>query len=88
MSNVIVKQMDVRANIKKYFDMAHEGDAIIVPRKENRNVVIISEESYRELEKFRRNAQYLAMLDESDRQLQEGRVIVKTMEELETMAEG
>ena len=69
MSSVIVKQMDVRANIKKYFDMAHDGDAIIVPRKENRNVVIISEQSYRELEKFRRNAEYLAKLDRADEQL-------------------
>ena len=34
-----------------------------------------------------KNAEYLAMLDESDRQLKEGRVIIKTMEELEAMAE-
>jgi hypothetical protein len=30
--------------------------------------------------------QYLAMLEESKRQLKEGKVIVKTMEELEAMA--
>ena len=50
----IVKQMDIRDNIKKYFDMAHEGEPIIVPRKNDKNVVIISENDYREFEKYKR----------------------------------
>ena len=83
----IAKQMDIRANIKKYFDMAFDGEPIIVPRKENRNVVIMSESEYKELDKLRRNAEYLKMLDESDRQMREGKVIVKTMAELKAMAE-
>ena len=32
------------------------------------------------------NAKFLAMLDESERQIREGRVVVKTMAELEAMA--
>ena len=83
----IAKQMEVRSNIKKYFDMAFSGEPVIVPRKDNRNVVIVSEKDYKDMEKARRNAEYLAMLDESDRQLREGRVVIKTMEELEAMAE-
>ncbi|MBQ2641051.1 MAG: type II toxin-antitoxin system prevent-host-death family antitoxin, partial [Lachnospiraceae bacterium] len=47
---VIAKQMDVRANIKKYFDIAFDGEPVIVPRKNNRNVVIVSEADYKELE--------------------------------------
>ena len=43
---MIVKQMDIRANIKKYFDLAYSGNTIIVPRKDNKNIVIISEEEY------------------------------------------
>ena len=78
--------MDIRANIKKYFDMAFNGEPIIVPRKENRNVVILSEKDFKAMEKARRNAEYLAMLDKSDQQLREGKVIIKTMEELEAMA--
>ena len=46
---MIVKQMDIRSNIKKYFDLAYSGDPIIVPRKGNRNIVIISEEEYARL---------------------------------------
>ena len=47
----VAKQIDIRANIKKYFDMAFNGEPVIVPRKENKNVVIISEKDYKELEK-------------------------------------
>ena len=46
---MIARQMDVRSNIKKYFDMAYEGEAVIVPRKQDKNVVIISETEYNRL---------------------------------------
>ena len=62
----VAKQIDIRANIKKYFDMAFNGEPVIVPRKENKNVVIISEKDYKELEKARNNAAYLKMLDKND----------------------
>lgn len=55
---MIVKQMDVRANIKKYFDIAYEGEPVIVPRKENKNVVIISEEEYNRLGLLQRSSAY------------------------------
>ncbi len=41
--------MDIRANIKKYFDLAYSGNTIIVPRKGNKNVVIISEDEYNKI---------------------------------------
>lgn len=81
----IVKQMDIRANIKKYFDIAFNGEPVIVPRKENKNVVILSGKEFKELEKTKNNAAYLAMLDKSDEQLRQGKVVVKTMEELEAI---
>ena len=51
----IVKQMELRSNIKKYFDLAFGGEVVLVPRKENKNVVILSEQEYKELEKARNN---------------------------------
>ena len=30
---VIAKQMDIRSNIKKYFDIAFDGEVVVVPRK-------------------------------------------------------
>ncbi|MBR4544937.1 MAG: type II toxin-antitoxin system Phd/YefM family antitoxin [Oscillibacter sp.] len=82
----VVRQKDLKANIRQYFDMAFDGEAVVVPRKENRNVVIISEDEYRQLEKARNNLEYLLMLRKSEEQIRSGRVVAKTMEELEAMS--
>lgn len=79
---IATKQMDVRANIKKYFDMAFNGEPVIVSRKENKNVVIISEPEYNELTRAKKNAEYLAKLNRADEQIRNGQVVVKTMDEL------
>lgn len=87
MNITVAKQADIRANMKKYFDLAYEGETIIVPRKENHNIVILSETEYKRMDKARRNAEYLTMLEESDQELKAGKVVIKTMAELEAMAE-
>ena len=87
MNITVAKQADIRANMKKYFDLAYEGETIIVPRKEHRNIVILSETEYKRMDKARRNAEYLTMLEESDQELKAGKVVIKTMAELEAMAE-
>ena len=46
---MIAKQMDIRSNIKKYFDIAFDGEPIHVPRIGNKNVVIISEKEFNRL---------------------------------------
>lgn len=81
----IAKQMDFRSNLKKYFDMAFSGEPVIIPRKENRNVVILSEKEYKALEKARNNEEYLKKLELAEQQLREGKVIEKTMDELLAM---
>ncbi len=82
---IATKQMDVRANIKKYFDMAFDGEPVIVSRKENKNVVIISEAEYNELAKAKHNEEYLAKLDKSFKQFEDGKTISFSMEELREM---
>ena len=78
----------VRDNLKEYCDKVCESDeTLIVTRKQDQNVVLMSLEKYTMLEKLVNNYQYLTMLEESNRQLKEGKVVVKTMEELEAMAE-
>ncbi len=57
---LIAKQMDIRSNIKKYFDLAYDGEIIFVSRKENKNVVIISEEEYNRVRQMERVAAYSA----------------------------
>lgn len=51
-------------------------------RPHNQNLIVISEAAYRELEKLRRNAEYLTKLERSIQQFKEGKVVVKTMDEL------
>lgn len=82
---IATKQMDLRANIKKYFDLAFNGEPIIVSRKENKNVVVISEKEYNNLQKAKRNAEYLEMLDRSVAQFQRGETISFSLEELRAM---
>ncbi|MCM1212737.1 MAG: hypothetical protein NC318_14215, partial [Blautia sp.] len=51
----------------------------------NENVVIVSEKEYNEMAKAKRNAEYLAKLDESWKQLEQGKTISFSIEELEAM---
>ena len=81
----IAKQIDFRSNLKKYFDMAFSGEPVIIPRKDNRNVVILSEKEYKAMEKARNNEAYLKKLELAEQQLKEGKVIEKTMDELLAM---
>ena len=46
---MIVKQGELRSNLKKYFDIVINEEPVIVPRKDNRNIVILSEKEYRDL---------------------------------------
>ena len=82
---IATKQVDIRANIKKYFDLAFDGEPIIVSRKDNKNVVVISEKEYNDLQKAKRNAEYLAKIDKSMEQLRQGKTISFSIEELEAM---
>lgn len=82
---IATKQMELRANIKKYFDLAFAGEQIIVSRKENKNVVVISEKEYNELQKAKRNAEYLAKIDKSTDQLKQDNTISFSIDELKEM---
>ena len=59
---IATKPVDLRANLKDYLDNAFNGESVIVSRKNNKNVVIISEREYNELMKSKRNAEYLSKL--------------------------
>ena len=55
---IIAKQMEIRDNIKSYFDTAYDGEVIIVPRKNGKNVVIISENEYTKMNKDHLSSYY------------------------------
>ena len=77
----------LRNNLKEYCDRVCEShETLIVTRKNDQNVVMMSLEKYSEMEKLLNNIQYLNMLTESDKQLREGKIVKMTMEDLDKMA--
>ncbi len=82
-----VNYSTIRSKLKDYCDEATDNNEIvIVTRKDEKNVVLMSLEQYNEVMRALKNAEYLEKLDKSFKQYEEGKVVVKTMEELEAMA--
>ena len=81
-----VNYSTIRSNLKDYCDKATDNnETVIVTRKDEKNVVLISLEQYNSLMKAVRNSEYLDKIDKSIKQIEEGKVVVKTMEELEAI---
>jgi antitoxin YefM len=83
---IALKTVDMRNDFKKVSDLVNAGEKVLIARPRNENLVVLSEKEYNQLEKAAKNAAYLDKIDRSLQQLAEGRVVVKTMEELEDMA--
>lgn len=69
-----VNYSTMRSNLKDYCDKATDNDeTVIVTRKDEKNVVLMSLEKYNRIMKMTRNAEYLAMIDRSMAQLAAGK---------------
>ena len=67
-----VNYSTLRNNLKNYCDEASDNNqTVIVTRKNEKNIVIISLENYNQLTKNIRNAEYLAKLDRSMEQIRQ-----------------
>lgn len=70
---LVANYSTVRNNLKSYCDMAFDQDeTIVVTRKDNKNIVMLSMDRFNEMEKQIRNAQYLSKIDRSFEQLYSG----------------
>lgn len=78
-----VKSIDMRDNFKTLCDKVFEGETLIISRPKNKNVVMMSESEYNEMLKAKRNADYLTMLDKSMAEAEQGKFIVKDLNDLE-----
>ncbi len=68
-----VNYSTIRKKFKDYCDkVTNEFETVIVTRKDEKNVVIISLEEYNSIIKASKNAAYLDMLDRSMEQLAKG----------------
>ena len=83
-----VNYSTIRENLKSYCDrVTDDHETVIVTRKDEKNVVIISLEEWNELQRIVRNAEYLGKIDRAVAELNADKGITKTMEELEAMAD-
>ena len=82
---VAVKSVNVREHFKEWCDKISKGETVVISRPRNENIYMISEAEYNALQKAKRNAEYLAMIEESTSQLERGETISFTLEELQAM---
>ena len=69
-----VNYSTIRNNLKSYCDeLTDHNETVIVTRKDEKNVVILSLEKYNQIMKAFQNAEYLAMIDRGIAQLSSGK---------------
>ena len=80
---------NMRDNFKAYCDKINDDyETLIITRKDNRNVVMISQEQYNNLMEnmfIMSDKKYYDRLVQSREQLEKGMKLAKTMKELESM---
>ena len=64
---------NIRSQLKDYCDKVCDlQETVLITRKNDKNIVMMSLEKYNELEKAARNYEYLAKIDRGMAQLQNG----------------
>lgn len=82
---IALKTIDIKNDFKRISNLILGGEKVLISRPRNENFIILTEKEYNELEKIRRNNEYLLKIDKSLQQVSEGKIVTKTMEELEAM---
>ncbi len=80
-----VKSVNVRDNFKEWCDRIILGETVVISRPRNENIYMISETEYNALQKAKRNAEYMAKIDESVENHRKGDTISFSLEELREM---
>ena len=75
-------------NQEYYHQMIKDNNEGILLKKGKDEYVLVSKKQYKEMMRKIHNAEYMEMIDESLQQLEEGKVVYKTMEELRAMENG
>jgi hypothetical protein len=76
---IVTKPINISDEYRK---LAMQGEPIF---DHEQNLVVISVQDYEEMKKAKNNVEYLTMLKQSDGELKAGKIVYKTMEELESM---
>ncbi len=76
---IVTKPADFRSKQKKYYTIAYEGEPVIICRPRNENVVMISEDKYRELTTRNRLLAYFLKIYSSDSKVKSDEEIDKAI---------
>lgn len=69
-----VNYSTIRNNLKTYCDrVVDENEIVIITRKEEKNVVLVSLNDYNKMMRIIRNAEYLGKIDRGIEQISSGR---------------
>lgn len=86
---IAVNYSTIRNKFKEYCDrVTDDSETVIVTRKDEKNVVLMSLDEYNNIMenlKILRNPEYFVNLFQSVKQIEEGKTVLKTVEELEGM---
>lgn len=81
-----VNYSTVRNNLKAYCDKAtNDNETVIVTRKDEKNVVILSLQAWNEMQKQLRNVEYLSKINRSIADVDANRVVMKSLSDLEAL---
>lgn len=85
----VLNYSEARKNLRQVLENAEEKErVVIITRKSGGKAVVISLERLNELEKAERNLRYLQMLDRSIESLENGGIVLKSMEDVKGLEEG
>jgi antitoxin YefM len=81
-----VNYSTVRNNLKAYCDKAtNDNETVIVTRKDEKNVVILSLQAWNEMQKQLRNVEYVSKINRSIADVDANRVVMKSLSDLEAL---
>ena len=80
-----VRSINVIDNFKEWCDKVDMGETVVISRPLNENICMMKESEYNEIMKVKRNAEYMAKINESVKNHENGDTISFTLEELRAM---
>ena len=84
--NTAVVTTDFKANLKYYFDVAVNGNSVIITRPKKKNAVLISEEEYNRLQEIK-DKYYISELEENNVLLAEALERIQKNPDMKTISE-
>lgn len=83
-----VNYSTIRNNFKDFCDkVIQENETVIITRKNEENVVLLSLDEWNYMNKRIKQIEYLSKIDDSFEQVKQGKIVKKTLEKLEAMTD-